>query len=201
MNAAPRPRPHDARVAPLLLASLFALWACGGTEDAAESALLERPTQSQPARQARRSSVVTDLDAPSREALARAAFPVLLFPSPHHSQVLSQEGEPWVAVSTASDGVHLSLHGTSREHPVLRDEEVANLPTPTTFVRGAPAWLTLNEQIRSAAWHEGAIAWTLEVECDRPMDDTRCTAEDYVMRLAETLELVDPRTLENGGAR
>ncbi|MBX7196888.1 MAG: hypothetical protein K1X94_32865 [Sandaracinaceae bacterium] len=197
MNAAPRPRAH-ARFAPLLVASLLALSGCGSTEDAAESALLEGHARSQPQP---RSIALEALDGPSREALARAAFPVLLFPSPHVSTVLSQEGEPWVAVSTASDGVHLSLHGTSLEHPVLRDEEVANLPTPTTFVRGVPAWLTLNEQIRSAAWHEGAIAWTLEVECDRPMDDTRCTAEDYVMRLAETLELVDPRTLENGGAR
>jgi hypothetical protein len=147
----------------------------------------------------RTSSLVTSLDATSHEALARASFPVLLFPARYRSQVITAEGEPWAAVNTTDDGLHLSLHGTSREHPVLSDEEVANLPTPRTLVRGGPAWVTLNEQIRSVAWHEGAIAWSLEVECARPFDDTRCTEEDFVLRLAESLERVDPQSA--GGAR
>ncbi len=171
---------------------VLALAGCG-TAAGTEPALLESHEE-----RAASSSLVTALDGTSREALARASFPVLLFPARYRSQVITAEGEPWAAVNARDDGLHLSLHGTSREHPVLRDEEVANLPTPSTLVRGSPAWITLNEQIRSAAWHEGAIAWSLEVECDRPFEDTRCTEEDFVLRLAESLELVDPQA---GGGR
>lgn len=179
-------------------ASLVFVTACG-TAAGTEPALLESHDEREAPPTSR---LVTALDPGSREALARASFPVLLFPARYRSQVITAEGEPWAAVNTTDDGVHLSLHGTSREHPVLRDEEVANLPTPTTLVRGSPAWVTLNEQIRSAAWHEGAIAWSLEVECDRPFEDTRCTEEDFVLRLAESLERVDPQTASReGGAR
>ena len=184
------------------LAASVVLFACGSTSDATEGALLEdrrieaspTPSETASAEAARR------LDARSREALARAPFPVLLFPARLQSQVITAEGEPWAAVTATDDGLHLSLHGTDREHPVLRDDEVATLPSPSTFVRGSPAWVTLNEQIRSASWHEGTVAWSLEVECDRPMDDPRCTEEDFVLRLAETLELVEPASLA-GGAR
>lgn len=188
---------------PLALAASIALSACGSTSDATESALLEdRSVEARPTPTVAPSSeAARRLDAPSREALARAPFPVLLFPARLQSQVITAEGEPWAAVTTTDEGLHLSLHGTDREHPVLRDEEVATLPSPTTFVRGGPAWVTLNEQIRSIAWHEGAVAWSLEVECDRPMDDPRCTEEDFVLRLAETLELVEPASLGAGGAR
>jgi hypothetical protein len=184
-------------------AASVAISACGSTSDATESALLEdRRVEASPTPSATASSeAARQLDARSREALARAPFPVLLFPARLQSQVITAEGEPWAAVTATDDGLHLSLHGTDREHPVLRDEEVATLPSPTTFVRGGPAWVTLNEQIRSAAWHEGAVAWSLEVECDRPMDDPRCTEADFVLRLAETLERVEPTSLAAGGAR
>jgi hypothetical protein len=33
------------------------------------------------------------------------------------------------------------------------------------------------------------------------MDDPRCTEEDFVLRLAETLERVAPASLAAGGAR
>jgi hypothetical protein len=179
------------------------LSACGSTGDSVEGALLDdrtTPAISTPSTP-ESNRAAAQLDAPSREALARAPFPVLLFPARLQSQVITAEGEPWAAVTATDEGLHLSLHGTDREHPVLRDEEVATLPSPTTFVRGGPAWVTLNEQIRSVAWHEGAVAWSLEVECDRPMDDPRCTEEDFVLRLAETLERVAPASLAAGGAR
>jgi hypothetical protein len=186
--------PHGRSLVDVALAASMMLSACGSTMDAAEGSLLEErsvearatptgTTSSEAARQ---------LDARSREALARAPFPVLLFPARLRSQVMTAEGEPWAAVTATDDGLHLSLHGTDREHPVLRDEEVATLPSPSTMVRGGPAWVTLNEQIRSVAWHEGAVAWSLEVECDRPMDDPRCTEEELVLRLAEALERVEP---------
>ncbi|MBN8614438.1 MAG: hypothetical protein J0L92_27805 [Deltaproteobacteria bacterium] len=176
-------------------ASLVLVTGCG-TAVGAEPALLESSEEREaPAT----SSLVTALDDGSREALARAGFPVLLFPARYRSQVITAEGEPWAAVNATDDGLHLSLHGSARAHSVLSEEEVANLPTPRTLVRGGPAWVTLNEQIRSVAWHEGAIAWSLEVECDRPFDDTRCTEEDFVLRLAESLERVDPQSA--GGAR
>ena len=191
-------------LAPAALVSLALLGGCATTaSDPAQASLAEPGSSS---RAQREGSTRTDLpatlrrlDADSRAALERAAFPVLLFPARWTSQVMSIEGQRWVAVAAHDDGVHVSLHGSDVAHPDLRDDEVANLPTPTTMVRGSPAWITLNEQIRSAAWHEGAVAWSLEVECDRPFEDTRCTEVEFVLALAQTLESVDPQTL--GGAR
>jgi len=186
------------------VATLAVLSGCGtAASDPAQASLAEpRSTsraQTEGSTSASVPATVERLDSDSRAALARAAFPVLLFPARWTSQVMSIEGQRWVAVAAHDDGLHVSLHGSDVAHPDLREDEVANLPTPTTLVRGTPAWITLNEQIRSAAWHEGAVAWSLEVECDRPFEDTRCTQEEFVLALAETLESVDPQTL--GGAR
>jgi len=177
---------------------------CGTAASDPAQASLAEPRSTSPSRSEASPSTavpaaVGRLDAESRAALERAAFPVLLFPARWTSQVMSIEGQRWVAVAAHDDGLHVSLHGSDVAHPDLREDEVANIPTPTTLVRGSPAWITLNEQIRSAAWHEGAVAWSLEVECDRPFEDTRCTEDEFVRALAETLESVDPQVL--GGAR
>lgn len=198
VSSMPNPAAVRATLALLLLFGVPA--GCGSAPEHTEGALHEAQP-SAPDHEV--TSALAALDPASRQALARAPFPVLVFPSRYASRVLSAEGEPWAAVSAEGEGLHLSLHGTSFARPVLRDEEVAALPTPTTFVRGGPAWITINEQIRSAAWHEGAIAWDLEIECDRPMDDTRCTDDTFVRQLAESLVAIDPRGLsgDNGGAR
>jgi hypothetical protein len=188
-----------------LLVSALVLSACGSAEpDATEAHLVqgsaERPAARAPG--AALGATLGGLDAESREALARVPFPVLLLPARWSPRVMSVEGQRWVAESAHQDGVHLALHGTDVAHPDLRDEEVANVPTPTTLVRGVPAWITLNEQVRSAAWNEGAVAWSLEVECERPFEDTRCTEDEFVRTLAEALEVVDPQALAGaGGAR
>lgn len=200
MSRSVPPSPSRAASAAVLA---LALGACGtASREPAQTALTEPTARSEEsARGASSPAVVSRLDAESRAALERAAFPVLLFPARWTSQVMSMDGQRWVAVAAHDDGLHVSLHGSDVAHPDLRDDEVADLPTPTTLVRGTPAWITLNEQIRSAAWHEGSVAWSLEVECDRPFEDSRCTEEDFVRALAETLVVVDPRTLGAGGAR
>lgn len=152
-----------------------------------EATLLEGRSNSSAA------SVLEVLDGESRSALARAPFAVLVFPQPWRSTVMSgAEGERWVAVRAEGDGVRLSLHGTDVAHADLSEEEVARIPTPSTRVRGGPAWLTLNEQIRSVAFHEGPVAWSLEVECDRPFEDPRCTGTEFALALAESLVTVQP---------
>ncbi|GAB4210835.1 MAG: hypothetical protein OHK0013_31950 [Sandaracinaceae bacterium] len=188
------------RAFPTLL-SLFAITlgvGCGSAgQDAAEATLL---ASSDPQPAARAAAPRDDLDAESRAALARVPFRVLLLPARWSPRVMSTEGQRWVAQTAHADGIHLSLHGTDVEHPDLRDGEVENLPVPSTLVRGVPAWVTLNEQIRAVSFHDGAVAWSLEVECDRPLDDTRCTEPGFALDLAEQLEAVEPQTA-GGGAR
>lgn len=184
-----------------LVVGALLLAGCGSSEpDPAEAHLVqgsaERPAARAPG------AAAAALDAESRAALARVPFRVLLLPARWAPRVMSVEGQRWVAQAAHEDGVHLSLHGTDVAHPDLRDDEVANLPTPTTLVRGVPAWITLNEQVRSAAWNEGAVAWSLEVECERPFEDARCTEEEFVRTLAEALEPVDPQAIAaSEGAR
>ncbi len=185
----------------LSLALSCALAGCGTAgQDPAEATLLEgrAPTASV------QSDALEALDASSRAVVQRTPFPVLLLPARWAPQVMGQEGQRWIAQAAHQDGLHVSLHGSDVSHPDLRDEEVANLATPTTLVRGVPAWVTLNEQIRSVAWNEGRVAWSLEVECDRPFDDARCTEDRFVRTLAETLEAIEPQAPSPsaaGGAR
>jgi hypothetical protein len=173
---------------------------CGSAgQDAAEATLLVGDDPA-PRTTPRASPLREDLDADSRAALARVPFRVLLLPARWSPRVMSMEGQRWVAQTAHADGIHLSLHGTDVEHPDLREGEVENLPAPSTLVRGSPAWVTLNEQIRAISFHDGAVAWSLEVECDRPLDDTRCTEPGFALALAEQLEAVDPQA-SGGGAR
>ncbi|UJR81330.1 hypothetical protein [Sandaracinus amylolyticus] len=139
-------------------------------------------------------SPIDTLSPDSQAALEQAPFAMLLLPAEYTRGTIITSGERWAALSYRDDALTISLHATNLAHPVVSDDEVVTAPPPDESVRGEPARVTLNEQIRSVAWTDGEIAFALEVECASPEDDTRCTERDFVLSLAD-------RLVPAGGAR
>ena len=123
----------------------------------------------------------------ARAALAASPVPMLVLPADRARATTILTGERWAALHFRDDALTISLHATDVSHPVVGDDEVAHLPPPPDTVRGRPARVLFNEQIRSVAWEEGPVSYALEVECARPFEDTRCTEPDFVLELADAL--------------
>jgi len=99
--------------------------------------------------------------------------------------------EHWVAVSARDGERTLSIHSTDVSHPAAGNEPA---PPRSARVRGRPATVTENEGIRSIAWEEDDVAYSLDVECARPHEDEACTGEAYVRELAEALVVLGGRS-------
>ena len=123
----------------------------------------------------------------ARAALAASPVPMLVLPADRARATTILTGEHWTALHFRDDALTISLHATDVSHPVVGDDEVAHLPPPPDTVRGRPARVLFNEQIRSVAWEEGPVSYALEVECAQPFEDTRCTEPDFVLELADAL--------------
>ncbi len=133
------------------------------------------------------SAALTLLSPDSRGALEAAPVPMLLLPAEHAPSSIVTSGEHWAALSARSSDLTLSLHATDVAHPVVTDDERVQLPPPEASVRGEPARVTINEQIRSVTWNEGVVSYVLEVECAQPFEDRRCTEPDFALELAQRL--------------
>jgi hypothetical protein len=189
------------------LSVLLVATACGRAPDAGEhTAPLREPTTPElaapiggdapeatapeatsPTAPAALPAAVAQLAPESRAALAAAPVAMLVLPAEYAAGSTVMTGEAWAALSYRDDALTISLHATSRAHPVIDDDEVLEVPPPEHTVRGEPARVTINEAIRSVAWQEGGVAYALEVECARPMDDVRCTESEFVLALADEL--------------
>ncbi len=119
----------------------------------------------------------------AREAIELSPVPVLAVAQ---SQLLRNaiitRGEAFAAVSSRDDGLIVSLHATARAH---RYPGVKPASGPA-LVRGQAAFVTRNEQIWSASWIEGGVAYSLELEC-ATLPDARCDDDNLLLQLAEAL--------------
>jgi len=126
----------------------------------------------------------------SRQALSRTPITPLFFgtePDGHAATLTA--GPHFYAASLRREGHTLALHGVDQIHVTIEDESDAegSPPTSNDTVRGVPALILVNEGIRSVAWEENGAYWSLEVECQRPFDDVRCTEDGYLLDEAEAL--------------
>lgn len=131
---------------------------------------------------------IDQLPAAEREKIATIALPVML-PSDRDllDTAIITRGENWYAVSlkdvSDKEGTaSLHLRGTrvsfDFEGDVWTDAEKAIGDTYT---------LTRTHQLVSVSFGAFGAAYTLDVECSRPMDDIRCTDDTYAMELANEL--------------
>lgn len=126
----------------------------------------------------------------SRQALSRAPIATLFFGTESDGRrALITAGPHFYAVSLHRAGHTLALHGVDQIHASVEDEDDAEgaPPSSNATVRGRPATVLVNEAIRSVAWEEDGAYWSLEVECDAPFEDARCTEDDYLLAEAEAL--------------
>jgi len=93
-------------------------------------------------------------------------------------------GQSWAAASLPLEGAVVYVHATDLRHD---PPERADAQAPDLRVRGQNARVAENEGIRSVTWTEGGVTHAVEIECDRPADDVRCTGEAYVLAFADAL--------------
>ena len=132
------------------------------------------------------------LSAQSRAAVDRAPIAPLFFgTAPTGGSAVVTAGPHFYAVSLHRDGHSLVLHGVDQVHAQVLDEGATEAPGgpggANSSVRGRPATILVNEGIRSVAWEEDGVFWSVEVECDRPFEDSRCTQDAYLLREADAL--------------
>lgn len=181
---------HVARHGAIALA-LLAL-GCGEVSSevsGAPSALGEDPTQAvAPSAAVVESARVALLPEASQDVVRRARLPLLLPRDPALlARAIVTAGPRFSALSAQGEGWSLSISGTDHRHALA--EELPP-PTPRDQVRGAPAIFTENDGIRTVTWDEAGMAWAVDVECFEAESDPRCTGDDFVRALAESLELV-----------
>ncbi|UJR79542.1 hypothetical protein [Sandaracinus amylolyticus] len=157
----------------------------GPTEPPPEPA--PTPTPTTPERTLSDDPAVATLPAGSREELARSPLPMLVLPAAYAARSTVMAGERWCAISYRDEEIAIALEGSNRGHAQLSPEELQGLPAPRASVRGQPARETINEGIRSLAWMEGDVAYSIEIECSRPSSDTRCTESAFLSELASGL--------------
>jgi hypothetical protein len=126
----------------------------------------------------------------SRQALSRTTMTPLFFGTePDGRDATITAGTHFYAVSLPRDGHTLALHGVDQIHVAVEDESGADGTPPNSndTVRGFAALVLVNEGIRSVAWEEDGAYWSLEIECERPFDDLRCSEDRYLLDEAEAL--------------
>lgn len=130
-------------------------------------------------------SACTEALAPaSRAELTQTPVRWLLPPSPAmlaHTTLIA--GPVYAAASITLDGHTIAIHATNAH---------MDPPGNTAFahddrVRGVGASFTENEAIRVVTWFEQGVSYSVDIECDAPLTDVRCTGTDYARAVAESL--------------
>jgi hypothetical protein len=131
-------------------------------------------------------SVLAQLSEASRVAVAQSRVPVLLVDDPGLAgQAIVMAKPAFTAISARHDGVTMSLHihRLAHRHPDIPSAE------GDRTIRGHRGFVTQNEAIWSASWHENGVAYDLDVECGT-LPDPRCESDGYLLSLADSLRYV-----------
>lgn len=150
---------------------------------------IEERTVAWPARTAVDHEAASKLAAPVRDALAASVVPVL---APKDEALLTsvrpvvKPGFTSLSIRGAGkdQGLHITVGATRVVHRYPGMERIE----PTHTVRnGKPAWVLPNEGIWSVSWEEMGVSYSVDVECERPKDDSRCQSPDRVVEIVESL--------------
>jgi len=136
------------------------------------------------------------LDDQARQAVDQAPVPVMV-PAGREwlarARVIARQH--WVAVSSANDGVTISIQGNRLAHRYPQIPPARG----NRQIRGWPGFITQQDHIWSLSWLEHGVAYTLDLECASP-EDARCADERHALELAAGLAYVggDDRTSTAG---
>lgn len=144
------------------------------------------------------SSVPGALPESQRERLASSPLPVLMpgaMTDPQLAHGAVTTGSNWYALSSTHDGVTLYMQGsrTTVEHGQIAIDEAGETLTQKPYV------ISRNHQVITISFTRFGLGYHLDVECAKPQSDVRCTQDDYVLSLYESMALV--ATPAQGGAQ
>lgn len=123
----------------------------------------------------------------AQKAVGEAPIPVLL---PDDSTLLGSAyltvGETWYTASMQGEGITVVVNGSgrSREIPGVTTEKEEKIEGAGDHI------LTRTHGIVTLSFKEFGAAYSIDVECGAPMEDKRCTGDDFVIELAEGAGIV-----------
>lgn len=126
------------------------------------------------------------LPKPAAHAARTSRVPVLV---PSRRELLAAPvlvaREHWTSFWAKTDAITVSLTMTRLAH------KYPSIPPfrGARAVRGAPAFVTMNEGIWSASWIENGVSYALDVECASP-EAPACASDALVLELASELVYV-----------
>ena len=122
-----------------------------------------------------------------REKLAAITVPVLAFDDAQllAGAFLSHHNNWYALASKTDDGLHLHLRGTRNAY-VYPDMEV-----PQAARAAAKNYtLTRTHAIVTVSWRSFDVSYSLDVECAKPLEDVRCTQDQFALQVVEELGLI-----------
>lgn len=123
-----------------------------------------------------------------RGELAEVVVPALLPANPAMLKAAKvTKGPHWYAVSM-DDGEHSLYIQGSRTSVELEQVELDKQGDELTK---RPYLITRTHQIVTIAFERFGAGYGIDIECHRPMDDERCTKDDYAHQLMKTLGVVE----------
>lgn len=136
--------------------------------------------------EAARRTPALQLALPERERpkLGEIEVPVLLPDDPKLlSSLLITHHHDWYAAAMEDNGVDVYVRGNRKAFvvPALQGIEVPDYS------------VTRVHEILTVSWRAYGVAYTLDVECFAPLEDPRCTNDDYALSLAKSLKLAGGR--------
>lgn len=118
-----------------------------------------------------------------RSKISEIPLPVMLPDDPEILETaIITRGDNWYAASLKGDGVSLHVRGTRVSFDF--EEDVWSKAEKSI---GDNYTLTRTHQIVTVAFGSFGAAYTVDVECSKPMDDIRCTDDAYALDLANDL--------------
>lgn len=134
------------------------------------------------------------LDDGAQKVAADAPVPLLL---PDDEQLLGSAhitlGEAWYVASMSGDDHSVVFNGTHRAHEIPgvsgKKEELHQRPTEHTITR--------THGIVTMTFEEFGVAYAVDVECERPLENELCTGDEYVISLVEGAGVLEGTSHEN----
>lgn len=103
-------------------------------------------------------------------------------------KALLTHNENWYALTATHDGVTMTVHGT-RNAVVVPGMEI-----PAAAREAADNYvLTRAHGVVTVTWRAFGLSYGLDVECQKPMEDPRCTQDEFALQVAEQLGVIGGR--------
>lgn len=128
----------------------------------------------------------TLLPASEQAKLTEVQLPVLAFDDAAllRTALLSHLGN-WYVIAVEAAGLHMNIRGTRNAYTV------PGMEIPEAARKAADNYtLTRTDGIVTVSWRAFNVSYNVDVECSKPMDDPRCTEDEFALRTVEDLGVI-----------